>query len=61
MKEILLAVVLIAIAVIGLGIKVLFIKGGRFPSGHAHDIERRQREARARLSSNGNRSKTMKH
>ncbi len=32
-----LAAVLIGIAVVLLGVKVLFVKGGRFPSGHAHD------------------------
>lgn len=55
MKEILLAVLLISIAVIGLGVKVLFVKGGRFPSMHAHDLERRQKEARAKASGRGNR------
>jgi hypothetical protein len=29
-------VLLILIAVILLGVKVLFVKGGKFPSGHAH-------------------------
>ncbi len=38
MKLILLTVLLVAVAVILLGIKVLFVKGGKFPSGHAHDI-----------------------
>ncbi|MBD5193145.1 MAG: hypothetical protein HDS08_03780 [Bacteroides sp.] len=38
MKLILLTVLMVAIAVILLGIKVLFVKGGKFPSGHAHDI-----------------------
>lgn len=32
-----LAVALIGIAVVLLGVKVLFVKGGQFPSGHAHD------------------------
>ncbi|MFA4052791.1 MULTISPECIES: hypothetical protein [Duncaniella] len=35
---VILAVVLIGIAIVALGIKVLFVKGGRFPSGHAHDL-----------------------
>ncbi len=35
---VILAIVLIALAVLLLGVKVLFVKGGKFPSGHAHDI-----------------------
>ncbi len=31
------SVLLVGIAVLLLGVKVLFVKGGRFPSGHAHD------------------------
>ncbi|MDE6485344.1 MAG: hypothetical protein K2L14_08120 [Duncaniella sp.] len=33
-----LAILFIAVAVLLLGVKVFFKKGGRFPSGHAHDI-----------------------
>ncbi len=32
------AIALIGLAVLAMGVKALFIKGGRFPSGHAHDI-----------------------
>lgn len=32
-----LAVILIAAAFVLLGVKVLFKKGGKFPSGHVHD------------------------
>lgn len=32
------AVILVGIAIVALGVKVLFVKGGRFPSGHAHDL-----------------------
>lgn len=32
-----LAALLLGIAVMMLGVKVLFVKGGQFPSGHAHD------------------------
>ncbi|MCM1051941.1 MAG: hypothetical protein NC349_08260 [Paenibacillus sp.] len=32
-----LAAILLAMAVLLLGVKVFFVKGGRFPSGHAHD------------------------
>ncbi|MCM1162747.1 MAG: hypothetical protein NC339_00600 [Muribaculaceae bacterium] len=35
---ILLSVVLLGIAVVLMGVKALFVKGGKFPSGHAHDI-----------------------
>lgn len=38
MKILLLTFILLAIAFILLGVKVLFVKGGKFPSGHAHDI-----------------------
>lgn len=42
MKQMLLpviiSVVLIGIAVVIMGVRALFVKGGRFPSGHAHDI-----------------------
>ena len=32
-----LSALLIGVAVLLLGVKALFVKGGRFPSGHAHD------------------------
>ena len=32
-----LAAGLLGIAVVLLGVKALFVKGGQFPSGHAHD------------------------
>jgi hypothetical protein len=32
-------VLLILVAVILLGVKVLFVKGGKFPSGHVHSSE----------------------
>lgn len=42
MNEILLTllagVLLVGVAVVLLGVKALFVKGGKFPSGHAHDI-----------------------
>lgn len=38
MKTVILTIVLVLISVLLLGVKVLFVKGGRFPSGHAHDI-----------------------
>ena len=33
------AALLLAVAIVLLGVKVLFIKGARFPSGHVHDSE----------------------
>ncbi len=36
-KLILLSSLLVGLAVVLLGVKVLFVKGGRFPSGHVHD------------------------
>ncbi|MCC8070357.1 MAG: hypothetical protein LIO90_00960 [Bacteroidales bacterium] len=39
MKLVLLTILLVAIAVVLLGVKVFFVKGGRFPSGHVHDVE----------------------
>lgn len=43
MKTAILTIVLLAAAVIMLGVKALFVKGGKFPSAHAHDIEKRRR------------------
>lgn len=37
MKILFLTVILLVIAVVLLGVKVLFIKGARFPSGHVKD------------------------
>lgn len=34
MKTVLLAIALTLVCVLLLGVKVLFVKGGRFPSGH---------------------------
>ena len=33
-----LTIILIGLAVVLLGIRVLFVKNGKFPSGHVHDI-----------------------
>lgn len=49
MKTIVAAAVLLGVAVVLMGVKVLFVKGGKFPSGHAHDLEARRREAIARI------------
>ncbi|MCM1518638.1 MAG: hypothetical protein NC117_08360 [Pseudoflavonifractor sp.] len=37
LKIVIIAIILIAIAVVLLGVKVFFVKGGRFPSSHVHD------------------------
>lgn len=39
MKLIIFTVGLLALAVMLLGVKVLFVKGGKFPSGHVKDIK----------------------
>ncbi len=38
MKLFILAIAAIGISILLLGVKVLFVKGGRFPSAHVHDI-----------------------
>lgn len=35
---VILAVVILLIAIIAMAFKVLFVKDGKFPEGHAHDI-----------------------
>lgn len=44
-KTLIITIILIAVAVVALGVKIIFTKGGKFPSGHAHEIESRRREA----------------
>lgn len=36
MKVFLLSILIIALCVLLLGVKVFFVRGGRFPSGHVH-------------------------
>ncbi|MDE5745268.1 MAG: hypothetical protein K2H84_06365 [Paramuribaculum sp.] len=38
MTTVLAAIILILVAVVILGVKALFVRGGKFPSGHASDI-----------------------
>lgn len=38
MKLVFLAIIMVALAVILLGVRVLFVKNGKFPSGHVKDI-----------------------
>lgn len=50
-----LAAVLIGIAVVAMGVKALFVKGGRFPSGHAHDLPELRRRGIGCAHGGGNR------
>lgn len=38
MKTLILTIILVTLAVLLLGVKALFVKNGKFPSGHVHDI-----------------------
>lgn len=38
MQTVFLTIILIGLAVVLLGVRVLFVKNGKFPSGHVHDI-----------------------
>lgn len=54
MKSLLLTLCLLAVAVVLLGVKVFFVKEGKFPSGHAHDLpalkKRKQKKRNNNLS-----------
>lgn len=39
MKVIIITFFLLLIAIVLLGVKVFFVKGGKFPSSHVHDNE----------------------
>lgn len=39
MKLIAISIGLIALAVLLLGVKALFVRGGKFPEGHSHDLK----------------------
>lgn len=39
MKLVAISIALLALAVVMLGVKVLFVRGGRFPEGHSHDLK----------------------
>ncbi|MDE6153260.1 MAG: hypothetical protein K2G21_03825 [Muribaculaceae bacterium] len=43
-KVLFLSIGLLAVAFLLLGVKVLFVKGSKFPSGHAHDNEALRRK-----------------
>lgn len=38
MKTVILAMILLFMALLALGVRVLFVKGGKFPSGHVESI-----------------------
>ena len=38
MRIVVISVIFVTLAVLLLGVKVFFVKGGRFPSGHVHDV-----------------------
>lgn len=44
-KVVVLTMILVGLAIVLLGVKVLFVKGGKFPSGHVHDLPARQAQA----------------
>lgn len=43
MKVILLSVALLLVCVLLMAVRVLFVKGGKFPDGHAHSPRLRQK------------------
>lgn len=49
---VLITVALLALAVVLMGVKALFVRGGRFPQAHSHelrDMPRRQKALREKL------------
>ena len=54
MKMVLLAIGLVALSVVLLGVKVLFVKGGSFPSGHVHDLPQLKRKKQKEITTNRN-------
>ncbi len=38
MRIVVISVIFVTLAVLLLGVKVFFVKGGLFPSGHVHDV-----------------------
>lgn len=61
-RTLLLSALLMLIAFILLGVKVLFVKGGRFPSGHVHDIPAlRRRNITCAHQSQPNENGTPRH
>lgn len=60
MKIALLTVALLALAVVLMGVKVLFIKGSKFPTGHVHDnAALREKNIGCALSERNNQHKSQ--
>ncbi len=38
MKLLIVTIALLAVAILLMGFRALFVKGGKFPSGHVHDL-----------------------
>lgn len=38
LKTLLVTILMLAVALVLMAFRVLFVRGGRFPSGHVHDI-----------------------
>ncbi|WP_300300189.1 hypothetical protein [uncultured Muribaculum sp.] len=55
MKTVLLTIAIIAVCVVLLGVKVLFVKGARFPSGYVHDNVALRRKGISCASGHGQR------
>lgn len=50
MKTLLLAILLVGIAVVLLGVRALFVRGGKFPSMHAHNLPALKKSKRGKSS-----------
>lgn len=59
MTTLLTAIILLGVCVVLLGVKVLFVKGAKFPSGHVHDHPALRRKGIACAASHSN--KTTNH
>lgn len=54
MKTLVLSIALLLVAIVLMGVKVLFVRGGRFPRGHAHDVYNRAKKQFSQHTPNGN-------
>lgn len=52
MKTLILTLALTGIAIILLGVRVLFVKGGKFPDSHAHNLPGLQKKAHNKKKNN---------
>lgn len=59
MLVLILTVIFLLAAIIAMAFKVLFVKGGKFPEGHAHDLARMSEKKRT-LKTITNHSKRQK-